>query len=232
MVSDLRCRHCDARARCPFSELSPDAKSELGSLSRSMLYGSGFFLFRQGEEATGVYIVRSGWLKLAFSSQQGNGASVGLMGPGSVLGLAQTLSGVQHSAGAHVVRSAELTYVERDRFFGFLEGHPRLTRRLLGWLGRDSARLMAELCETAGKLPAQQRLLRVLRELAADCGQPTAEGVRIGLPLTVQDLAERIGCSRQWTSRMLGELEQLGDVRRHRKWYVLPRSGAAASAST
>lgn len=233
-MREHRCRVCAAHLRCAFADLDAESREELTAVSRSFVYGSGFPLYRQGDEANGIYIVHAGWVKLAYSSEQGNGASVGLVGPGSVLGLPQVLSGTRHPAAAQVVQPSEFAFVERDHFLDFIDHHPRLTQRLLSLLSRELARVLSELCETAGKLPAQDRLLHVLEELARDCGQPSDDGVRIGIPLTVQDLADRIGCSRQWTSRLLGELEEAGKLGRRRGWYFLPsldpRPGEVAEA--
>lgn len=228
-MSEHRCGTCEAQTRCAFSHLPRAAKQELARLSRSFTYSAGFPVYRQDDAARGIHIVRSGWVKQSFNTESGKGAAVALSGPGSVLGLAQLLSGAHHPVGATVVRAAELAYVEGRRFLAFLEDHPRLNRRLLRSMSREQARLLRELCESAGKVPSEQRLLHVLQGLAAECGVPREEGLRIPLRLTVQDLAERIGCSRQWTSRLVAELEEQGALRRRRGWWTLTPDGAAGA---
>jgi len=63
--------------------------------------------------------------------------------------------------------------------------------------------------------------MSALVELGRIYGLPAEAGLRIPVPLTVQMLADKVGCSRQWASRLLGELEAAGKLRRNRGWITL-----------
>jgi len=63
--------------------------------------------------------------------------------------------------------------------------------------------------------------MNLLREFGQNCGHPIDDGVRIRIPLTVQDLADKIGCSRQWTSKLLGKLQTARLIERNQGWIIL-----------
>jgi CRP-like cAMP-binding protein len=63
--------------------------------------------------------------------------------------------------------------------------------------------------------------MSALIELGNVYGVPAEAGLRIPVPLTVQMLADKVGCSRQWASKLLGELEAAGKLKRNRSWITL-----------
>jgi CRP-like cAMP-binding protein len=66
--------------------------------------------------------------------------------------------------------------------------------------------------------------MSALVELGRVYGVPAESGLRIPVPLTVQMLADKIGCSRQWASKTLGELEAAGKLKHKRGWITLVNS--------
>jgi CRP-like cAMP-binding protein len=191
----------------------------------------GTALFRQGDCARGIFIIRRGWVKLFHSSPEGGTVTIGLGGPGAILGLPAVLDDTVHTVTAQTVEESDFEFIAKDPFLGFLDEHPEMAATLLSQISRERRQLLIELCEIAERVPAIDRLLHTLRNLAATCGSDREAGTRIGLPLTVQDLADRIGCSRQWTSKLLGELEQRQLIRRQGA-FVLLRPQAFEPTST
>ena len=80
---------------------------------------------------------------------------------------------------------------------------------------------MENMLHLATRVPSGERLMSALIELSRIYGVPADSGLRIPVPLTVQMLADKIGCSRQWASRLLGELEAAGKLKRNRSWITL-----------
>ena len=109
--------------------------------------------------------------------------------------------------------------------------HPEIAMELLIYLGDQMSSLISELCGTVELEPAE-RLVRAFHELAEIDGNRCPEGIMIKTPLTVQILADRIGCSRQWTSRLLGELTRQGLVRRSGRAFILVRRSRTPRART
>lgn len=144
-----------------------------------------------------------------------------LMGPGSVLGLACTMSGRPYSYTAITLEECEVEQVESRRFLGFLQVHPPAAVELLKQVSNHLERILAHFYKMAGRVPSHERVMDVLKEISASHGVPEADGTRINLPLPIQLLADMIGCSRQWISKMLRDLEMRGELKRNRGWITI-----------
>lgn len=78
----------------------------------------GVVLFRQGEEVRGVYVVKSGRVRLSLA-ERGN-VTDRFAGPGSVLGLPATMTGNTYSLTAQTLEACELLFVTRDDVLALL----------------------------------------------------------------------------------------------------------------
>lgn len=155
----------------------------------------------------------------------GKVTSLGLFSNGGVLGLSEILTGDEYRTNAEVLENSRLDYVAKKQFMQLLLDHPAAAVRLLKRTCHDMQRFLTELYQTAGKLPLDERLLHVLLDLCKTCGHSTSDGIKLQLSFTVQDLADRIGCSRQWASGLLRNLQAQGLIQRKGGWITLtPRA--------
>ena len=76
----------------------------------------------------------------------------------------------------------------------------------------------------------RERLIHLLLELAEKYGQPCAEGLRIGIKLSHQDLASIIGSTRETVTVVLGELQTERNVIIKRRQIILARPDLLAAA--
>jgi CRP/FNR family cyclic AMP-dependent transcriptional regulator len=184
------------------------------------VYGRDSTIVRQGDAAHHVYVLRRGLVQM--SSVMPNGKSfVDLMGPGGIFGVHWVLARLPHRFGLTSVTESECDQVEGPRFLNFLEEHPNAALELLRYLTRQEIKIMEKMLHLAARVPSGERLMSALVELGRTYGLPAESGLRIPVPLTVQMLADKIGCSRQWASKTLGELEAAGKIKRNRSWITL-----------
>ncbi len=62
-------------------------------------------------------------------------------------------------------------------------------------------------------------MIETLIEIPRNCSSTLDEdNVRINVRLPAQVLADRIGCTRQWATKMLRDFERSGTLRRHGAW--------------
>ena len=217
------CLFCLARHGCAFRRLPAETRRHLQALTRTRSYPRGALVARQGDAADGVYIVQSGFVRLVHVTPGGKMTVVKLLGPAGMVGLTETINAEPHLLSAETVDVSRLEYLPRQELLGFLARHPQAAFELLGWLARDFQRTLQECCKTMAKSPLATRLWHRLRHVGETCGLRTEEGVALSCHLTVQDLAHGLGCSRQWASKLLGELEDEGRIQR--------RAAAAAGSS-
>ncbi len=189
-------------------------------LATGYTYGRGATIARQGDEVRYAYVLRRGLVEL--SSVLPNGKSfLDLMGPGSIFGVPWTLAGLPHGFALTAVAECDFDQVEAPRFLKYLEKHPVAALELLRHLCRQEIQLVEHMLRLSTRVPSGERLMSALIELGNVYGVPAESGLRIPVPLTVQMLADKIGCSRQWASRLLGELEAAGKLKRNRSWITL-----------
>jgi CRP-like cAMP-binding protein len=84
-----RCLLCEARLHNPACQLPADSFERFFGGARVQKCAPGAVIFRQGDEARDIVIVRSGQVKLVFQHSDGAEQVVRVAGPGETLGLAR-----------------------------------------------------------------------------------------------------------------------------------------------
>lgn len=215
------CVDCPNQTACAVSCLPEDARNSFRALARIHHYGRGMTVVRQGERAGGVFIIRSGLVRMFCATRSGRMRTVRMATASGILGLMESISGATHGLSVKTLAPTELEYIARARLVGFLLEHPQLAVELLKHISKEFKQLQSELCATTDDMRLSERLLNRCKELAGTHGEPVAEGVLLKLPLTVQDLADNLGCSRQWASKLLADIENEGLIKRRGRCIVV-----------
>jgi len=94
-------------------------------------------LFRQGEDPAGVYILRSGEVRLTMLSVAGEVVLRLVAGPGSVLGLPALIGSKPFSLTAEAEAGSDVGFVQRDSFNRLMAEAPMLSFRVLQILAAE-----------------------------------------------------------------------------------------------
>jgi NTE family protein len=130
-----------------FAELEPGLRDSLAQQSESVRVRAGEWLFRQGDSADALFIVRSGRLEVIHEGASGTQEILRELGRGSVVGELALLSQGNRSASVRCRRDAELLRLDRGHFTAMLETQPGFgaaVSRVLGGQLQRSRRLDAE----------------------------------------------------------------------------------------
>jgi len=220
-----RCNRCPVGTECPFCGLTGEARRAFQEAAEVRYYAPDAVLMRQGERPSGLFIVRSGVVRLHHDDPDGHSLVLGLVGPAGLLGLSEVVTGGPSMVTVRTLQHTRAEVVPRSELVRFLMEFPETTIPLLVKSSEEMQRLREELLAALHSRPLPERLLNRLRTLADACGVPTEQGdVLIDLPLTVSDVGESVGCSRQWASRLLGEAEEEGLIERRDGRIVLTAS--------
>jgi NTE family protein len=112
-----------------FAALSPAMREELAGLARSIRLAGQQWLFREGEDADGVYVVRVGHLEV-ISEAASEPQTINTLTRGAVLGELALLSGSLRSASVRALRDTELLRIDRTSFDSLLRREPELALSL------------------------------------------------------------------------------------------------------
>src|SRR5918911_1942247 len=185
-----------------FDGLEEGFFQELAISAAVLELGAGTALYREGEPSGAVYFVREGRVKLYRSSSgpKARDQILGVVGDGSVVGLASALEGKPQSHGATALTDCVLYAVFRDDLVNLMASYPEASLRL----ARALAARTRELEDLVGDLvfrSAPQRVAHMLLNLATEEGRVTKKGVVFAPSLSRQEMAEATGISREALSR-------------------------------
>lgn len=154
----------------------------------------------EGDETDSLYVILSGRVKVFVADESGREIVLGTQGPGEYFG-EMALDGGARSASVMTLEPSRFMVVPRSRMREFLRSQPDFAVRLIEKLIRRSRALTASVKNLA-LLDVYGRVARLLLELAEEEGDKLVIKDR----LTQQDVADRIGASREMVSKILKDL--------------------------
>jgi CRP/FNR family cyclic AMP-dependent transcriptional regulator len=179
-------------------------------------------LINEGDSADTLYILLSGRLRVYASAENGREVVLAEHGPGEYLG-ELALDGAKRSVSVKALETCTCCLVPGAELRQFLGEHPDFALHLTGKL----IRMVRRLTEQVKSLALQDvygRIARVLSELSEPVG---AERV-VRHKLTQQDIADRVGSSREMVNRVMKELTAGGYVSLRDGRHVIHRKLPAA----
>lgn len=186
-------------------------------------YPAHAILINEGDTTESLYIVMSGRVKAYAAGEKGREVVLDELGPGEYFG-ELSLDGAPRSVSVKTLEPTVCCIVQGADLREFLGQHPdfalHLTHKLI--------RMVRRLTEQVKSLALQDvygRVVRVLMELS----EPQGEERVIRTRLTQQDIADRVGSSREMVNRIMKELTVGGyvAVREDKQLAILKKLPAA-----
>ena len=185
--------------------LPPTAARRLNEIGHRRRIRRGTIVFHEGGRSRDAFVILEGRIKIATTTPDGREIVLAVRGPGDIVGELSAIDGSPRSATGTAIDIVEANVVPADAFVEFLGNVPGaglVVLRLLIDRQRESDRARVEF----GAYDATRRVARRLVELAERFGQPVGDVIRIGLPLTQEELAGWTGASREAVSKALRAL--------------------------
>lgn len=157
-------------------------------------------LVNEGDEADSLYIVLSGRLKVYASSEEGREVVLAELGSGDCFGELSLGHGTR-SASVKALEPCACCIVPGAELRSFIAEHPAFAEHLIHKLIR-MARRLTEQVKSLALQDVYGRIVRVLTEQSDLVGSERI----VRHKLTQQDIADRIGSSREMVSRVMKEL--------------------------
>jgi len=178
-----------------------------GVSPRTVRFAPGAVVFSQGAQATSVFYVQDGGVKLSVLSSAGKEAVVAMLGPGDFFGEG-CLAGqpLRMGTAKAVVRTALLRIPKRD-MVRMLHQHPAFSDRFLAHMLTRNIRIEEDLVDQLFN-SSEKRLARTLLLLARYGKADTTPRV---LPkLSQETLAEMVGTTRSRVNFFMNKFRKLG----------------------
>ena len=188
----------------PFSPLEEATLRAIAETGIVRTFPKNAVLIHEGDAGDALYIVLQGRVKVYASNAQGREFAIAFHGPGEYVG-EMTLDGGVRSASVVTIDPTVCAIVHREQFREFILKNPDFALHLIEKL-INRVRATTEDVKSLALTDVYGRLVRVLLSLAQE-----REGqVVVAEKLTQQDIAERIGASRDMVSRVMKDLVEGG----------------------
>jgi CRP/FNR family transcriptional regulator len=178
-------------------------------------FAAGQFVYRMGDAARSVYLVRQGLVKTAVVSPAGQELTLHIHRPGDVFGELCLCSGERREQ-AVALEDSEVVPITLEMLLARLRQDPAaaldLTSVACEHLAEAHDRLRSLSVDSA-----LHRLARTLLSLAADLSEPTLDGMLVLHYITQQELARLVGARREVASGLLNRLRDRGLIRYQRR---------------
>jgi len=157
-------------------------------------------LINEGDVGDALYVVLSGRVKVYSSNDAGREFVIDFHGPGEYVG-EMTLDGEPRSASVITVEPTTCAVVNRAQFRDFILAHPDFAMHLIERL-IHRVRVTTSNLKSLALSDVYGRLVRLLNALAIE-----RDG-RLVVPekLTQQDIADRVGASRDMIGKLMKDL--------------------------
>lgn len=117
--------------------------------SREIVREEGQFVFEQGQAPRGIFLVKSGAVKVFLRSDLGRALMVRVAGRDSILGLPATVTGEPYSLTAQAIRRTELLHVSGERLIALMQQDAASAVQLLALLGNEVRSARTQIARTA-----------------------------------------------------------------------------------
>ena len=172
----------------------------------------------EGDETDHFYVITEGRVKVFVSDEEGREIVLTTQGPGEYFG-EMVLDGGPRSASIMTLEPSRFAVIPKSRFREFLETHPAFSFHLVEKLiGR--VRTLTGNVKSLALMDVYGRVARMLLENAVK-----QDGrLVIAEKLTQQDIASRVGASREMISRILKDLTAGGYISIDKKRITIHRN--------
>lgn len=206
-----------------FSTLSPGEKRQVTQLAGKKTYEKGTVIFREGDPADTIYIVKSGRIRLFKGSEGGKEITLDILEVDSIFGENSIFDEQFHTMNAQVLEPSFICTCTKGDFEKMILQNPAAGLRLLKFLGKRLNNYTDQMADMAFH-DVKNRLLKTLHRLASNYGKPVNEGLLITIHLTHEDLASLVNASRVMITYTLNKLKEEGLISYNRNFLIL-RSG-------
>lgn len=168
----------------------------------------GAFLFREGEAAERFAVVVSGKVRVYHASPDGRRITFETAGATDSVADVAALAGGRYPADADAVTPVTLAWLPREALLGLVSEEPALARTVVADLASRVVEMSGVMQGFALDVP--QRLARYLFQRALSGGNPSPEGLEVGLGMPKGELAAALGTVPETLSRALARLRDDG----------------------
>jgi CRP/FNR family cyclic AMP-dependent transcriptional regulator len=195
-----------------FEGMPPEAWNGVSRYLVRKNLSAGEDLFRQGDHADSMYLIKMGSVKLWKITEEGRILTLDIRKAGDLLGESVLLEQGEYPVGATCLEHTLTCGIDRSVFESLVVRYPTIGLVVI----RNLSRRIQHLSEKVGALSEpnlDDRLYEVLVNVAREMGTRVPGGWTIAFPLTHEEIGFLVGAHRVSVTRTIGKLRDVGKIR-------------------
>jgi CRP/FNR family cyclic AMP-dependent transcriptional regulator len=201
------CMGCKVSRESFFCRFSPPVLRSLDEACHHSVMPAGVLLFVEGQTPRGVFILCSGMVKLSTTSKEGKMLILKQAEAGEVLGLSAASAGTNYEMSAETASPCQLNFIGRQDFMALLQSESEVGMRAALWLSREFQGAYRDIHDLVLARSSSGKLARLLLS-CAPTGIQASEELHLRSSMTHEEMAQRIGSSRETVTRLLSDLKK------------------------
>jgi CRP/FNR family cyclic AMP-dependent transcriptional regulator len=190
-----------------FSGLSVSTLQSLNDVCHQSLLPAGAILFVEGQNPRGMFILCTGKVNLSTTSREGKILILKTAAAGDALGLSAAILGMGYELTAETATSCELSFVDRRHFLELMQSDSDVALHTAQSLSRDFQSAYRDMHDLVLTRSSAGKLARLLLTHSPTQGVEASE-TRLHSSMTHEEMAQRIGASRETVTRLLSDLKK------------------------
>ncbi len=185
-----------------FEGLGSDELKAIEAVAVHRKFSKNTVIINEDDNADSLYVIETGKVKVFLSDKAGKEYVINTMEEGQYFGELALLDDEKRSASVMTLDNASFFIIYKNDFKELLQKYPAISITLLKNLTRQ-VRHITENVKSLALKDVYGRLVKIITELAEPRGD---DEYIVSEKLTQQDIADRVGASREMVARILKDL--------------------------
>jgi len=194
-----------------FRRLEPELKKSLLEVSQTRRFEREGVILTQEESGESLYFIAEGRVRVVLYGEDGKEITLSTLREGEFFGEMALIDGEPRSASVVAIEDTTLLVISRQNFLGLIKKYPRVALVFLSEMSRR-LRKADEMIGSLALLDVSGRVARFLLDLGKEEGQEEHGNIVVPHRPTHQEIASRIGTTRETVTRVLSELQSRGYI--------------------
>lgn len=190
-----------------FSKLSDDQIQRIAEHATVRVFPKNAIIINEGDSADSLYVTLTGKVKVFLSDDSGKEIIVNILEANEYFGELALIDDAKRSASVMTIERSSFLVISKEDFKRLLGNHPDIAVQLIN----DLTKRVRSLTDNVKSLALQDVYGRVAKMLFSIAKQEEGQMV-VKEKLTQQDIANRVGASREMVARILKDLASGGYI--------------------
>ncbi len=204
-----------------FENLRHEELVAIAQRAMRKVHERGEFIFLQGDRADSMFLIKAGRVKLSKTTEDGAEITLDIRKAGDFLGENMLSEEIDYPVTARCMEKSLICGFTKDSFEKMVLDYPNIGLQVI----RNLSARIASLTNRVGSMSLsnlEDRLHRVLVNVAREHGSRGSMGFSIQFPLTHEDLSFLVGAHRVSITRAMKNLKKSGKIIQQGKILTLP----------